>query len=408
LPERLDRIEASLEKLTNAVNSLLAASKIGDVQKPELEQTKPATAGSEGDIKVSSTHLGAARGGSKRSSVPSHISSLNEAHAHLGATLSQVLSPPEYGLAVKNLKDLSEAFTSFRIDTLLEVPIENDSKSYLVPDSESGYEIMASMYPSKTSPRPPTNKLREFRSLLEAYRQFFEPPSEDVLNRVIFRPSEAPAGWVVLVNYSLLTISGWKPDDGLASMFRWNVRLALQNASLFLLPSRTNLQALMLLAFHGEEFSASPNISWMLASNLCLQAQALTLHKPGPELDEVSRQRQLALFWAIFNCEKACVLAFGRPTLLPTHFYREVELPSFEFLARYTPLLDESFRGGTDYTRSAFGAYLFLRNTEMSQLIGEIIDCMVMNQDYEELEVLMDMLDTWYSETKKVLVHSQQ
>lgn len=140
----------------------------------------------------------------------------------------------------------------------------------------------------------------------------------------------------------------------------------------------------------------------MLASHVCLQAQTLALHKPGPELDEESRQRQLSLFWAIFNSEKSCALAFGRPALLPASYYRDVELPSLNYLTHFAHYLENANRDGTSGSRSTFDAHIFLHNTELARLTGEILDCLAMDRPPGELGALMARLDAWYDETREV------
>ncbi|GAB1317595.1 hypothetical protein MFIFM68171_07805 [Madurella fahalii] len=335
IPARLDRIEATLETLTSAINSLLAAptSRVG--QEPVPVQTRSTSNDSGTELQSSSAQPGAGSSSPITDCVPSHLSSLDEATAHLSSSiLSGATSQAEYGLAVTNLKDLVDALTSFRLDSSLDLPTEPGSRRYIIPDAEVGYAMMT-----------------RFMSLSGLYSTFFEIPSDEVLEQVIFRPSDAPAGWVVFVNYCLLASPNTKPDAGLANMLRWN---------------------------------------------------ALALHKPGLELDEESRQRQLTLFWVIFKSEKFCTLAFGRPPLLPVSLYRDVELPSFDYLTRVTPHLDGTHRDATDVPRSTFGAYIFLRNVELARLTGEILDYLAMDKPRGELATLMAMLDAWYNETREM------
>ncbi|KAK3985610.1 hypothetical protein QBC44DRAFT_334717 [Cladorrhinum sp. PSN332] len=369
LTTRLDKIEARLETLTSAIDKLLF---IAESQSSQFAPDQPATAAP---------------------SIPPHsFSSLAEANLHLTSTSDRKETPLDYEVAAENLQDLTDALTSFRLDVSVNLSDASTAihREYLVPSQDIGYHVMS-----------------KFRSLAQVTKAFFQIPSEDLLHQIIFSPSEAPPGWVIFVNYYLLATPATSTDPGLVIMWRWNVRLALQNASLYLVPSHINVNAFMLLSFHGEDFAASPNSSWMLSSQTCLQAKALTLHHPAPGLEYDDRQRQLCQFWSLFNLEKQCALAFGRPSLLPTYQYCHVEMPSFEYLCQFRPCLNNVFEPAESPTSSTFGAHIFLWNIELAKHTGMIMDFLSSGNDsHVGREALRRQLDGWYQQTNKTFTFS--
>ncbi|KAK4160109.1 hypothetical protein QBC43DRAFT_271080 [Cladorrhinum sp. PSN259] len=359
---RLDRIEEGLERLNKAIDR----AALSEPQAVEYSSTDYSS--DAGILTPTST-------------IPPHSFSsihLNNASAREGG-------PLDYQVAAENLKDLTDALASFRLDASVNISDNPNAhhQGYLVPSQEIGYEIMA-----------------KFRPLVHWSKTFFQTPSEDLLHRVIFSPSKVPPGWVIFVNYILLATPETSTDPGLVIMWRWNVRLALQSASLFLVPSHININAFTLLSFHGEDFAASPNTSWMLSSQTCLQAQALALHNPAPSLDYQDRQRHLCQFWSLFNVEKQCALAFGRPSLLPTSQYRNVEIPSSDYIRGFKPHSHSFTPEESQATISEFGAYLFLRDIELAKLTGTIMEFLSSgNKSLVQSIALKAELDAWYNQT---------
>lgn len=223
-------------------------------------------------------------------------------------------------------------------------------------------------------------------------------PNDDTLQRVIFDPeSVRDHGWLIYVNFLLHSLCLGDPSQAqLASSLKHNTRLALDDAKLFLEPSGVNIQALMMLACHGEDYS-SPNLSWMLMGHACQQAQAIGLHVPK-EGDFGERQRQLALFWSLFAVDKSCSLAFGRPVFLPTTTYKDTPLPDFEYLKGYQP-----HRGGAPPSASSsFGAYFFHQKIELAKLTGNVLDSLGNAPLANKTMILLNELKEWDVETSKV------
>ncbi|KAK4203554.1 hypothetical protein QBC40DRAFT_193919 [Triangularia verruculosa] len=391
LSARLDRIETMLQTLTVAVTKLIAASESNNIT-----ESKP---GSSPSAAVAKPVIGTDKPCPPKPAttvIPPAISSLDEANTHLGSMLT-TQSPPDHdqALALQNLSDLTDALTSFRLDMSLDLG-PHDTRQYIIPDQQTGDEIIAKFTP-----------LTLFAST------FFHPPSPTLLTSILFSPSTSLPGWIIYVNYFLLS------SPITASLFphciphwRHNVRLALQNASLYLHPSRINIAAFTLLSFHGEDFAASPNTSWMLCSHLCRQAQALRLWEPATnnhddddEEREEERQRDLTLFWAIYNMEKCCALAFGRTQAgLEGVDVDTIEMPRWEWFKRFKPHLHERGFDEAKEVDTEFGGYIFLRNIELAKLTEKVLEFVgrAGDRNEEEREELKRRLGEWYRETDEM------
>jgi hypothetical protein len=151
------------------------------------------------------------------------------------------------------------------------------------------------------------------------------------------------------------------------------MQLALNNSSIFLRPSEVNVQALAHLALHGEDF-ATPNVSWLLLSHACRQAEAISLHAPhrakGPA------EQRLCLFWLLFIVDKSCALAFGRQPFLPNSAYSNVPLPSQEALRSFQPHKSTVFGGEGFRSTDEFviGAHFLTTGIAFARLIGDLLE----------------------------------
>lgn len=74
-------------------------------------------------------------------------------------------------------------------------------------------------------------------------------------------------------------------------------------------PSEIGIQALMMLACHGQEISTL-SLCWNFISHACRMAQALSLHLPNTNSligsDAISNRN--CLFWSLLIVEKRCHL----------------------------------------------------------------------------------------------------
>lgn len=229
-------------------------------------------------------------------------------------------------------------------------------------------------------------------------------PSDELLMQVIFAPdSVPPCGWVVYVNFILLAFA---LNDGtlghLVNAFRGNTRRAMNDASLFLEPKLSNIQALMIMACHGEEF-ASPNLSWMLLGHACRQAQALGLHL-SDSCGTDDEQRALALFWSLFIMDKTCSLAFGRPVFLAADTYRKVPEPLFSHLLRYQPHQHQLQNDQGSTSASTFGACFFSQSISLAKLTGHVLDSMAVASPSPAPQVddFVSQLEDWNRRTHEV------
>ncbi|KAJ4226306.1 hypothetical protein NW759_004892 [Fusarium solani] len=366
--DRLRHIENSLELLTNSVNQLLVAS--GSRPAPHVS-----SASNE------SGNLAPAPEAERRPPEQIHtFSSLDEAARILQSFQDESGPSPEHQQAQSSLQGLSDVLTNVSLHHRTVDGTTSDSRFY-IPTKETGYALMG-----------------QFLKHSELGDFMFLTPSDHTLRQVLFEPETVTAkAWVVFVNYMLLALatgSGQHADA--AAAFRKNMRLALDDAKIFLEPSDVNIQTLILLALHGEDF-ALPNMSWMLTGQACQQAQVLRLHSvTNSDTSSPEQQRRLCLFWALFMADKSCSLAFERPVFLPTEWFQNVPLPKFEYLQQF-----HAHQSQAQPAKSAFGAHLFLQTVQLSKLMGFIL---VPKGASSERDMLNSLLDSWYQQTYEKLL----
>ncbi|KAI1036495.1 hypothetical protein LB503_003325 [Fusarium chuoi] len=258
--------------------------------------------------------------------------------------------------------------------------------------TSNGYSNTGFFVPSKGEGYQMIGRFLENASLGDA---FFITPSESLLIQTIFRPDTVSRkAWVVYINYMILTMLA-HDEDARAQKYRNNMKLALNDSRIFLEPHNVNLQTLIMLAIHGEDY-ASPNESWMLVGHACRQAEALGLHTLS-EADYVTTQRSLSLFWLLFAIDKSCALAFGRSCSLPSATYSHVPLPDLRYLTRFHPCSDSPGADGRT-ERPVFGGHMFLARIELAQMIGMALDSMHIPECEDGLK---ERLEDWYTRTNK-------
>ncbi|KAH7490143.1 hypothetical protein FOMA001_g3832 [Fusarium oxysporum f. sp. matthiolae] len=191
-------------------------------------------------------------------------------------------------------------------------------------------------------------------------------------------------------------------EDAKAQKYRNNMNLALNDSRIFLEPHEVNLQALVMLAIHGEDY-ASPNLSWMLVGHACRQAEALGF-PIASTTDYVTTQRRLSLFWLLFAVDKSCVLAFGRPCFLSSTTYSHIPLPDLGYLTRFQPRSDSPHAHKRSEI-SLFGGRMFLARIELAKMIGMVVDS---RHIPEPEEGLRERLGEWYTRTNKILKDTLQ
>ncbi|KAM0255544.1 hypothetical protein ACHAQJ_005691 [Trichoderma viride] len=250
------------------------------------------------------------------------------------------------------------------------------------------------------------NKLSilDFLQNVQLADALFTTPPEDILLSAIFDPvTVSQRAWVVYVNFILLSLLQHDSSQAdIVDNLKKNTNLALNDFRIFLEPSETNIQALLLLGCHGEQY-ASPNLSWMLVGHACRQAQAVGLHDKRSGSYE-QRQRRLALFWSLFSVDKSCSLAFGRPTLLPTSIYVNIPLPDFQYLLNYHPHRKESLATEIGPCASTFGAHFFNQGMQLAKLTGAVLDFLASPGKIINNEALIAQLQSWDSVTNELLL----
>ncbi|KAF5241051.1 hypothetical protein FANTH_9268 [Fusarium anthophilum] len=233
-------------------------------------------------------------------------------------------SSPLHQHAAKEFQYLSDSLTTAGVA----------SKSYgntdfFIPSKGEGYQMIG-----------------RFLESARLGETFFITPSESLLIQTIFSPETvSKKAWVVYINYMIVTMLAHN-ETVRAQKYRDNMKLALNDSRIFLEPHEVNLQALIMLAIHGEDF-ASPNQSWMLVGHACRQAEALRLFQPHVDSPDAERRAQ----------------------------------------------------------KSVFGGHMFLARIELAQIIGVSLDG---SHIPETEDGLRERLEEWYAQTDKVLSDTLQ
>ncbi|KAE8152311.1 hypothetical protein BDV25DRAFT_128093 [Aspergillus avenaceus] len=292
-----------------------------------------------------------------------------------------------------NLSDSTSTFSQILGSSVLlkktrgGIETTTDTPGFRVPSRRTGYYLIS-----------------QFLEHSELGEAFFCMPSDEILRQVVFDPENVPRkAWVVYFNHTMLALlsneESYKHEE--AESFRQNVRLALNDSSIFLEPHEANVQALTFLAMHGEDY-ATPRPSWIMMGHACRQAEVLNLHRPAYH-DPGSQQRNLSLFWLLFMFDKSSSLAFGCSPLLPTAYYGNVPFPDFDYLLKFQPHNSSVFGSHANTHTSTFGAHLLTQSFKMSKLTGRILDKRVSGGIFDDTEAIKIELDTWYQQTNQIL-----
>ncbi|KAF5003195.1 hypothetical protein FDECE_10263 [Fusarium decemcellulare] len=376
IDERLRNVEQTIQNLSSAVDRILEAvtpANLTDGSNAAVKGDKTLTSSAIESQKEPGLYLG-----------PSNsFSFLGETPANIDA-VARPSTPLDHQNAMSELQYLS---TSLRTAVISK---QDTKDGFYIPSKAVGYQLIG--------------RFLEHAVLGET---FFTTPSDKLLMQVVFDPENVrQKAWVVYVNYMMLALVSVEEQDQSvqADQFRQNMRLALNDSSIFLEPRETNVQALAVLAVHGEDY-ASPNLSWMLVGHACRQAEALGLHAPT-DSDFVSHQRTLSLFWLLFAVDKSCSLAFGRSSFLPSASYSSVPLPDFGYLVRFQPHNDSPFGNRQTAKLSTFGAHIFIARMELAKLIGSVLDLRTPGHSSPSKEELVAQLDTWYQRAIRILAET--
>lgn len=164
----------------------------------------------------------------------------------------------------------------------------------------------------------------------------------------------------------------------LRDRLRSNIWCALNDARITLQPSECNIQALMLLAAHGDDF-ASPSLSWTLVGHACRLAQAIGLHVPDVS-NSYDAIRKMNFFWSLFIVDKSVSLAFGRSPALPGHIYGKAleTLRGFPNIADLNSFAPHTYMrvvpGSSDISYRSHSSLYGARHFQCSLLLSKLME----------------------------------
>lgn len=229
-------------------------------------------------------------------------------------------------------------------------------------------------------------------------RPLLRPAPPEVLDHLrACRPHQVhERAWLVMY-YSIVLamVSSTNPSDGSTkAKLRCNLWLALNDARLFLEPSEANIQALVLLACHVEEFT-TPSLCWMLATSACRMLQALGVsHR---RVDPETRQRRIMMFWHLNLLDKGMSLIFGRPPTFHRAMAKEIALPTLDQLLPFRP---HPTSAGAP---ALFGAHYMYQILLLSRIMADIWHCLYEEASLDDrIKSASEDLDSWYNEAQRV------
>ena len=184
-------------------------------------------------------------------------------------------------------------------------------------------------------------------------------------------------------------------NDDLKGKLRCNLWLALNDVRLLLEPSEANIQALIVLACHVEEFT-TPSLSWLLITNACRMLQALGVNHR--QLDSKTRERRAIVFWHLNLLDKGFALVFGRPPTFHRAMANEIKLPTLEQLLPFQPHQTSTIRPST------FGVHFLHQMFRLTRTIADIWYCLFDGPSTNDDMVaeLIERVNLWYCDARKV------
>lgn len=194
----------------------------------------------------------------------------------------------------------------------------------------------------------------------------------------------------------LAMVSSTEPtNEPTKAKLRCNLWLALNDVRLLLEPSEPNIQALVILACHVEEFT-TPSLCWMLVTNACRMLQALGVNHR--RLDSRTRERRTMIFWHLNLLDKGLALVFGHPPTFHRAMAREVSLPT---LAQLSPFQPHVTSAGAP---ALFGAHFIHQMMSLSRVMADIWSCLYEEAapDERNAESASQNLESWYRQAKEV------
>lgn len=203
--------------------------------------------------------------------------------------------------------------------------------------------------------------------------------------------------WLVMYYSIVLSmVSSTNPaDESTKTKLRCNLWRALNDVRLFLEPSEVNIQALMLVACHVEEFT-TPSLCWMLVTNACRMLQALGVtHR---RLDFQTRERRIIMFWHLNIIDKSEALIFGRPPTFHRAMARDTPLPKLDQLLSFQP------HHPSTNAPALFGVHYIYQTFLLSRIMADIWECIYEDtgSSNQSAELARTDLESWYRGASKV------
>ncbi len=233
------------------------------------------------------------------------------------------------------------------------------------------------------------------------------PISADVLKMSVLSPERVNEKGYLLMFYGIMLTVATSDDsfqEDTKVKLKWNLWLCLNDARLLLQPSELNIQALILLACHVQDFH-TPSLCWMVSTTAFRMLQALGTS--GLNMDIEIKHRRCELFWFLNALDKSLSLIFGRPPVFHRVMCEEIPMPSMQRLSSFQPHIKSSSQGTmtSKSPPSLFGAHLLHQMHLASKVTAEIwyylYDKHSKNSTLEEIRT---RLKAWYEDTCKVNV----
>jgi len=224
-------------------------------------------------------------------------------------------------------------------------------------------------------------------------------PSEVLDHLAASRPHQVDdRAWLVMFyTIALRVVSSTNPaDESTKTKLRSNLWLAFNDVRVLLEPSVLSIQALVILACHGEEFM-TPSICWALISKACMMLQALGV--THWRLDAPTRERRIMLFWRLNVMDKALALNLCRPPTFHREMATEIPLPNLQ------KLLPSESHHPTSGMPALFNAHYTHQMHLLSRVVADIWNCLY-GQASDDVRAVKESLESWHCQATEVRVFS--
>ena len=228
------------------------------------------------------------------------------------------------------------------------------------------------------------------------------PIAAEILNNIALSPERVHEKGHLLTFYGIILTSDDSFDEQTKMKLKWNLWLCLNDARLLLQPSELNIQALILLACHVQDFH-TPSLCWMVSTTAFRMLQALGLS--NLTMNTEAKQRRYELFWFLNSLDKLLALIFGRPPVFHRAMCEEIPMPSMQRLRVFQPHLKASPQSETTPSSSAslFGAHVLHQMHLVSKVMGDIWYYLFDDHGRPAvLEETRENLNSWFEDTSKV------